>query len=40
MIVKFSVLLIGPTPPPFHGVAVAVQSLLSRALWSSFESAT
>ena len=36
MIAKFSVLLIGPTPPPFHGVAVAVQTLVQSRLVEQF----
>jgi glycosyltransferase involved in cell wall biosynthesis len=36
MIVKPSLLLIGPTPPPFHGVAVAVQTLLQSRLVEQF----
>ena len=33
---KSSVLIIGPTPPPFHGVAVAIQSLLQSCLAEQF----
>ncbi len=29
-------LIIGPTPPPFHGVAVAIQTLLDSSLWKEF----
>ena len=32
-----TILLIGPTPPPFHGVAVAVQALLHSRLAERFE---
>jgi glycosyltransferase involved in cell wall biosynthesis len=31
------VLLIGPTPPPYHGVAMAIQSLLGSALREPFD---
>jgi len=31
-----SLLLIGPTPPPFHGVAVAVQTLLHSSIRQQF----
>jgi len=31
-----SLLLIGPTPPPFHGVAVAVQTLLHSSITQQF----
>lgn len=31
-----SLLLIGPTPPPFHGVAVAIQTLLQSDLVNQF----
>jgi glycosyltransferase involved in cell wall biosynthesis len=37
MIAKFSVLIIGPTPPPFHGVAVAVQTLVQSRLVERFD---
>lgn len=30
------ILLIGPTPPPFHGVAVAIQTLLNSSLSEKF----
>jgi glycosyltransferase involved in cell wall biosynthesis len=33
---KPTVLIIGPTPPPFHGVAVAVQALLESRLTEQF----
>ena len=33
---KSSVLIIGPTPPPFHGVAVAIQTLLQSCLVEQF----
>jgi glycosyltransferase involved in cell wall biosynthesis len=33
---KPTVLIIGPTPPPFHGVAVAVQSLLQSCIVEQF----
>ena len=33
---KPTVLIIGPTPPPFHGVAVAVQALLESRLTDRF----
>ena len=33
---KSPVLIIGPTPPPFHGVAVAVQSLLQSCIVEQF----
>jgi glycosyltransferase involved in cell wall biosynthesis len=36
MIARPSLLLIGPTPPPFHGVAVAVQSLLQSCILDEF----
>jgi glycosyltransferase involved in cell wall biosynthesis len=36
MIPKSSVLLIGPTPPPFHGVAVAIQTLLQSCIVEKF----
>jgi glycosyltransferase involved in cell wall biosynthesis len=36
MIARPSLLLIGPTPPPFHGVAVAVQSLLHSCIIEQF----
>lgn len=36
MIARPSLLLIGPTPPPFHGVAVAVQSLLQSCILEQF----
>jgi glycosyltransferase involved in cell wall biosynthesis len=36
MIGKFSVLLIGPTPPPFHGVAVAIRTLVQSRLVEQF----
>lgn len=32
-----SLLLIGPTPPPFHGVAVAIQTLLESSLSKEFQ---
>lgn len=32
-----TVLIIGPTPPPFHGVAVAVQTLLDSSLSEKFQ---
>lgn len=33
---KPTVFIIGPTPPPFHGVAVAVQSLLQSCILEQF----
>jgi glycosyltransferase involved in cell wall biosynthesis len=36
MMEKPTVLIIGPTPPPFHGVAVAVQSLLQSCILEQF----
>lgn len=36
MTTKTVVLLIGPTPPPFHGVAVAVQTLLQSCIVEQF----
>ncbi|HSL04375.1 MAG TPA: glycosyltransferase family 4 protein [Nitrospiraceae bacterium] len=36
MIAKFSILLIGPTPPPFHGVSVAIQTLLQSCIVEQF----
>lgn len=36
MTTKAVVLLIGPTPPPFHGVAVAVQTLLQSCFVEQF----
>jgi glycosyltransferase involved in cell wall biosynthesis len=36
MMTKANVLLIGPTPPPFHGVAVAVQTLLQSCIVEQF----
>lgn len=36
MVARPSLLLIGPTPPPFHGVAVAVQSLLQSCVVEQF----
>ena len=36
MSAKISVLLIGPTPPPFHGVAVAIQTLLQSCIVEQF----
>jgi len=36
MIVKPHILVIGPTPPPFHGVAVAIQALLDSAIADRF----
>lgn len=32
-----TILLIGPTPPPFHGVAVALQTLLKSSLSKKFQ---
>ena len=34
---KSTVLVIGPTPPPFHGVAVAVQTLVQSRLVERFD---
>jgi glycosyltransferase involved in cell wall biosynthesis len=31
------ILIIGPTPPPFHGVAVAIQTLLNSSLSERFD---
>jgi glycosyltransferase involved in cell wall biosynthesis len=31
------VLIVGPTPPPYHGVAMAIQTLLDSKLHESFE---
>ena len=36
MIVKPHILVIGPTPPPFHGVAVAIQALLDSTIADRF----
>lgn len=36
MMTRPSLLLIGPTPPPFHGVAVAVQTLLQSCVVEQF----
>ena len=36
MTVKPHILVIGPTPPPFHGVAVAVQALLDSRITEHF----
>ena len=36
MMSRPSLLLIGPTPPPFHGVAVAIQSLLQSPILEQF----
>ena len=33
---KSTVLVIGPTPPPFHGVAVAIQTLLQSCIVEQF----
>jgi len=34
---KIRLLVIGPTPPPFHGVAVAIQQLLASRLAEEFD---
>ena len=33
---KIILLVIGPTPPPFHGVAVAVETLLQSSITEQF----
>ena len=37
MIPRLRLLIIGPTPPPYHGVAMAIQTLLDSKLQQSFE---
>src|SRR5215207_1348336 len=37
MIEKPKLLIIGPTPPPYHGVAVAIQSLLRSSLSEKYD---